>query len=85
VLTQRLVRKRAPASSATTYRGRVPIAEFGAMNDDVRKAVVARSDAGILRNLFHQQKEHVTLRQAADRLVQAGITDSQEISRILGD
>jgi len=88
VLSQRLLRKvsaKQDAAATSHYKGRVPIAEFGLLDDEVRKAIVDKADAGILKNLFHRQQNHVTLRQAADRLVQAGTTDSQEVSRILGD
>jgi general secretion pathway protein E len=81
VLTQRLVRRR----HADGYKGRVPLAEFGRLDDIVCKAVLARADAGILRNLFCKQPEHVTIYQVAESLVEQGVTDKAEIRRVLGD
>ena len=81
VLTQRLVRRKHGGG----YKGRVPLAEFGRLNARVSKAVLARADAGILRDIFHGQPEHVTLRKVAESLVSQGVTDEAEIRRVLGD
>jgi general secretion pathway protein E len=94
VLTQRLVRKLAAktkqgwgedASGIVRYRGRVPVAECGLLDKDVRNRVLARADADTLRNAFHLQPGHVTLQQMADQLVMQGITDQAEIRRVLGE
>ncbi|HEY4329232.1 MAG TPA: ATPase, T2SS/T4P/T4SS family [Phycisphaerae bacterium] len=81
ILSQRLVRRKAP----TGYKGRVPLAEFGKMDDSVRAAVLARADAGVFRKSFSLQAGHATLSDMAGELVAQGITDSAEIRRILGD
>jgi general secretion pathway protein E len=81
VLTQRLVRRKHGGG----YKGRVPLAEFGRLDQGVSKAVLARADAGILRDIFHGQSEHVTLRKVAESLVSQGVTDEAEIRRVLGE
>jgi general secretion pathway protein E len=81
VLTQRLVRRK----HGDGYKGRVPLAEFGRMDESVSKAVLARADAGILRNLFGKQPIHATLQQVAGLLVAQGVTDEMEIRRVLGE
>jgi hypothetical protein len=47
--------------------------------------VLARADAGILRDIFHRQPGHVTLREVAESLALQGVTDAAEIRRVLGD
>jgi hypothetical protein len=50
----------------------------------IRAAVLARSDADSLRSLFNQQPDHLSLRDSADALLRQNLTDSAEISRVLG-
>jgi type II secretory ATPase GspE/PulE/Tfp pilus assembly ATPase PilB-like protein len=81
VLTQRLLRRRAAVGG---YKGRIPAAEFAYLDAPARTAILARADADTLKNIFHQQPGHATIRAAADRLVQQGQTDESEIRRVLG-
>ena len=81
VLTQRLVRR----TTSEGYKGRVPLAEFGGMDDGVRQAVLGRGDAESLRNSFASQSGHATLRMMADRYVTQGLTDAAEVRRVLGE
>jgi type II secretory ATPase GspE/PulE/Tfp pilus assembly ATPase PilB-like protein len=75
---------RAPIAPPT-YKGRIPLAEFGILDDRVRAAILARADSGILRNIFDSQPNHVTLRLVAQELIARGTTDWAEIRRVLGD
>ncbi len=81
ILTQRLVRKLAPGG----YKGRIPIAEFGLLDDAIRAALLARADAGILRKSFASQPGYATLRQVAGQYVTENLTDLAEVQRVLGD
>jgi general secretion pathway protein E len=81
VLTLRLVRRR----QGSGYKGRVPLAEFGQIDQAAAAAVMARADAGMLRDVFHLQPGHATLREVAEFLVGQGVTDEAEIRRVLGD
>lgn len=81
ILSQRLLRKK----SAAGYKGRVPVAEFGRLDEQVRAAVLARADAAKIRTAFLLQPGHATLKQAAETLLAAGLTDQAEITRVLGE
>ena len=88
ILTQRLVRRlHTPAAinRPAAYKGRIPLAEFGLLTDPARAAILARADSGTLRKIFDTQPGHATLYTVADGLVAAGVTDSAEIRRVLGD
>ena len=81
VLTLRLIRRR----RGSGYKGRVPLAEFGRLDQAAVTAALARADAGELRDIFHRQAGHATLREVAEFLVAQGVTDAAEIRRVLGD
>ena len=81
VLTQRLLRKRAPDG----YRGRIPIAEFAQLDPASRAALLRRADAEELRTLFQNNPAHFTLRTSAELLVAQGVTDTPEMHRIIGE
>jgi len=81
ILTLRLLRRRVEGG----YKGRVPIAEFGLLDDEVRAAVLARADAGVLRKSFASQPGHATLREVAGHYVTEKVTDIAEVQRVLGD
>ena len=83
VLTQRLVRKRSEGKKGA-YKGRIAVAEWGAMDEEVKKGVLARADAAALRKAFAKQPRHQTLRVAAQQLAQQGVTDAAEVERVLG-
>ena len=80
VMTQRLLRRRGKDG----YFGRIPVAEIGRLDPAARTAILARSDGEQLRNLFGLQPGHVTIRAAAETLVQQGLTDAAEVERVLG-
>lgn len=91
VLAQRLLRRTCGACSAagcdacrgTGYRGRVVVAEWVAMAPALRDAIHGRADGGRLAAAA-REAGFDDLRAAADRLVAAGTTTSEEVDRVLG-
>ena len=81
VIAQRLVRK---GSAAAGYAGRAPVAEFASMTEQLRRAVLARSDASTLARAIADGGGHIDLQQAAADLVARGVTDAAEVARVLG-
>lgn len=91
VVALRLVRRLAPAgaggaggAAGERYRGRTPVAEFVTFDDDLRRAVARDVNTMELRLKYTSRPSHVTLRQAAATLVEAGVTDLTEVQRVLG-
>jgi general secretion pathway protein E len=82
VVAQRLLRRRNPSGAG--YLGRTPVAEFAPLEEESRQAVLRRADAGTLDRLFSEQPGHVTLRQSAATLVVKGVTNAEEVARVLG-
>jgi type II secretory ATPase GspE/PulE/Tfp pilus assembly ATPase PilB-like protein len=82
VLAQRLLRKRNPDGPG--YRGRVPVAELAVMNAEVREAVMRRSDADTIQRLIAVRPGHLSLRKSAQALVESGVTDIEEVGRVVG-
>lgn len=82
VLSLRLMRRLDPSGSG--YAGRVPLAEYLAVDDAVRSAVLARADASAIRRAAEAQPGWATMRQHADKLIAACITDTAEADRVLG-
>jgi general secretion pathway protein E len=80
VIAQRLLRRKMDDG----YRGRVPIAEFARSTPELRKLILSRADAEDLATALNNQPNHQSLRQSAQALVTAGITDNTEIDRVLG-
>lgn len=77
----RLVRRR---QNGGGYRGRAPIAEFAAMDERLRRAVLDGGDTAALRDAIEGQDGFRSLRDSAKALVDANLTDQAEIHRILG-
>lgn len=65
------------------YAGRRLIAEWLPMSDELRAAVLARADGKALAEAA-VGSGFARLREAADELVCSGVTDSQEVERVLG-
>jgi type II secretory ATPase GspE/PulE/Tfp pilus assembly ATPase PilB-like protein len=85
VMAQRLLRKSAGAGGGGGgYSGRVPVAEMGFMDGSVRQAILARADLDALSQAFSRQPGYMSLRQMADELIAAQITDGPEVRRVLG-
>jgi general secretion pathway protein E len=91
VLGQRLVRKvcpacrreapACPACRGTGYRGRTGIYELLVMTDELRDALPQQRGAAELRALAIQSGMR-TLRDDGLRLVQAGVTTLEEVTRV---
>jgi len=64
----------------TGYRGRIGIYELLVLNDEVRKVLLERRDAGALRDCMIASGTR-TLRDDGWRLVREGITTVEEIAR----
>lgn len=78
VVSLRLLRR---GTEAQGYHGRVPVAEYLPVDDAVRRAVLARADAAALRGAVAGV---VSMREHAQQLVEAGVTDAAEVGRVLG-
>lgn len=84
VVNQRLVRRLCPVCGGpgcnecleTGFRGRIPIAEFAAFDDDLRKRIRTEGTEGI--------RPQEPLHANARRRVREGVTSNDEISRLLG-
>jgi type II secretory ATPase GspE/PulE/Tfp pilus assembly ATPase PilB-like protein len=81
VLAQRLLRRK----STDGYQGRVPVAEYATLDPDLRRAILARADADTLAGLLQARPGYQTLRQAAQAMIEQGVTDAAEVRRMLGD
>jgi general secretion pathway protein E len=82
VVSMRLLRR--VSASGDSYAGRVPVAEFLAVDEPVRAAVLSRSEASAIRAAAQQRAGLTTLHDAAQSLVDAGVTDRAEVERVLG-
>lgn len=80
ILAQRLLRRR----TADGYRGRVPVAEFASLAGSLRDRILARADGTELQAAIAEQEGYRSLRQSAEDLAKAGVTDAAEIGRVLG-
>jgi len=78
IVSQRLLRK------STGQHGRLPVAEFVRLDDAARAALLQRDTGQSLQSIFEKQPGFVGIRQAADELVDAGVTDLVEVQRVLG-
>jgi len=80
VVSQRLLRRVTPEG----YCGRVPVAEFVAVDDAMRSGILRRADAATLRAGYESREGFLSMRKVAQRLVADGITDVAEVGRVLG-
>ncbi len=80
VAALRLLRRR----EGEGYRGRVPAAVVGRVDDEVRRAILDGGDAVALRRAMALQSSYGTLHDAAAQLVEGGVTDQAEVDRVLG-
>ena len=80
VLAQRLLRRR----EGQGYRGRLPVAEFASVSGEVRHAILSRADGTALQAAVARQDGYRSLRDAAEDLVQSGVSDEAELLRVLG-
>ena len=82
VVAQRLVRRKSPDGSG--YCGRLPVAEFIAIDANLRKAILNRDDADAIAKIYAAQNGFRPMRDAGGDLLRAGLTDDAEIHRVLG-
>ncbi len=81
VLAQRLVRRRSPDGR---LEGRMLVAEWLPMSAPLRRAILARGDGETLANAAREAGA-VSIDDAAQDLVNRGLTTREEIRRVLGD
>ena len=81
VTSLRLLRK---SDGQGSYKGRIPVGEAAYMDDTLRAQMRVVSDASQLAHAIAQQLTYRSMKDIAVDLVQAGVTDQQEIDRILG-
>jgi type II secretory ATPase GspE/PulE/Tfp pilus assembly ATPase PilB-like protein len=79
VMAQRLVRRCADPG----YQGRIPLAHWVELGANLRQAVLARQDGDALARAAAADGA-CDLRAEAERLIEAGLTDKEEIDRVLG-
>ena len=79
IVAQRLIRRTSPGG----YHGRVPLAEFVAMDAPLKKAVMERADSDALTKIYRSQSTHQTLYNVGQDLVEKGITDEPELNRVI--
>jgi general secretion pathway protein E len=80
VLAQRLLRR---SDGEGGYAGRVLVAEWLPVGEEVRRVVLARGDASALAAAA-KETGVATLREAAADLVARGLTTEEEVDRVLG-
>ena len=81
VVSLRLLRRSADEGE---YAGRVPVASYLTIDEGVRRALLERADASAIRSAAEQQPGWSSLRDHAQSLLEAGVTDRAEVDRILG-
>jgi general secretion pathway protein E len=81
VVSQRLLRRR--SANASGYHGRVPIAEFVAMDAALRKCLLQRADADCLARAYRGQRGYQSLQDVGQLLVKQGVTDAAELGRVV--
>jgi general secretion pathway protein E len=81
VLAQRLLRRRRPDGPG--YAGRVLVSEWLPMGPALRRAILDRGDGEALEAAA-ERSGHRSLREDAERLVAKGVTDREEVDRVLG-
>lgn len=88
VVSQRLVRRLNPdwdgEDPKTKYKGRVPVHEVLLVNDALTEAIMRDRPISEIKELASAASES-TFERDAERLVNEGITDMQEIRRVLGE
>jgi type II secretory ATPase GspE/PulE/Tfp pilus assembly ATPase PilB-like protein len=82
IVAQRLVRRK--VADGEGYHGRIPVAEYAAMNEALKKAVLARGDSDSLAVAYRTQPGYRQLTEVWQELIMNGLTDEFEVSRILG-
>jgi type II secretory ATPase GspE/PulE/Tfp pilus assembly ATPase PilB-like protein len=79
IVAQRLVRKK--SLDGNGHSGRIPLAEFVAMDEPLKKLVLLRSDSDAMKKIYQTQPGYQSLREAGQTLVDEGIIDESEFGR----
>jgi type II secretory ATPase GspE/PulE/Tfp pilus assembly ATPase PilB-like protein len=80
IVAQRLVRRK----DGDGYRGRLPLAEFVAVDAPLKKAVLERCDADALHKIYKTQTGFAALSEIGQALAFKGFTDAAELHRVIG-
>ena len=80
VVSQRLVR----VWTGERFAGRRPIGSCLQMDSALRHAILERAAPDTMQDALQQQSGYRSLRDAANDLVAAGLTTTDEVDRILG-
>jgi type II secretory ATPase GspE/PulE/Tfp pilus assembly ATPase PilB-like protein len=80
VVSQRLLRRKHDQG----YRGRIAVGEFVRTDSEIRAGILSRMDAVGLEAIARKQSGFVSMRESAMKLVDQGVTDEQEVTRVLG-
>lgn len=81
VVAQRLLRR---ADGEGAYTGRTAIASGATMDPKLSKAILNSVDSAALDAILAEQPSHRTLRESAQDSVNQGLTDQNEVARVLG-
>jgi type II secretory ATPase GspE/PulE/Tfp pilus assembly ATPase PilB-like protein len=88
VVSQRLVAKLNHSwdgrRAIDKYKGRVPIHEVLIVTDDLTEAVMSGAPLSQIKAIAMQNSQS-TFRLDAERLISSGVTDEEEIRRVLGE
>lgn len=88
VISQRLVRKLNPAWDGvdpdTKYKGRVPIHEILFVDDNIVEVMMGNNALSDIKNAVSEAKGS-TFAMDAHRLMEAGVTDREEIVSVIGE
>lgn len=80
VVSQRLLRRRVGEG----YSGRFAVAESARMDSDLSRVIHRGMGAVEIESALRARAGHRSLRDAAGRAVEAGLTDAAEVQRVLG-
>lgn len=88
IISQRLIGKLNPNwnghSKIDKYKGRVPIHEVLIMSDELTEAVMSNAPLSQVKHIAAKNSQS-TFRNDAARLIREGITDEEEVRRVLGE
>ncbi len=83
IVSQRLLRRIDP-SAGKQYRGRVPAAEWVAVDDELRRLIVSKADVVTMATAYRNRPGYQSLESCSEELVRLGLTDHAERRRVLG-
>lgn len=76
-------RESCPACGGVGYKGRIAVMEFSGMTSAVKRAMLEGAEEHRIRAML-AQSGFTTMREEAERLAAAGVTDMAEVARVLG-